>query len=268
MASHEPAQRRLCAVIPPPFIVLRIALILLILGFWEFAPRFNLIDAANFPSLSTVVHTLFELFREQRFLDSLLATAGRVVLAFVIAAPISVVIGIIIAETVFLDRIVSPYIYLAMAVPQSIFLPIFIFAFGIGTLEKTIYGMTHVALVVLINTIAAVRSVPSGYLLAARSFGATPVQIYWKFYVPAMLPSLLTGLRLGLILDVIGVLVAEMYASQDGLGQLILSWSESFRMKEMLGTVLLISICTIAVNELLRGWENHLGRWRASLSER
>lgn len=251
-----------------PFVILRIALILVILAFWELAPRLGWIDTQTFPPFSEVVSTLVHLFGQVRFANDALATAGRVLAAFVIAAPLAIILGIFIGESLYLERAVSPYIHLAMAVPQSIFLPIFIFGFGIGFFEKVVYGATHVALVVLVNTIAAVRSVPSGYLLAARSFGATPAQIYWKFYIPAMLPYLMTGLRLGLILDVIGVLVAEMYASQDGLGQLILSWSEAFRMKEMLGAVMLISVCTIVVNETLRACELHLGRWRASLTDR
>jgi NitT/TauT family transport system permease protein len=116
--------------------------------------------------------------------------------------------------------------------------------------------------IVLINTIAAIRSVPSGYLLAARSFGATTAQIYWKFYLPTMLPYLMTGLRFGFIMDVHGVLMAEMYASRDGLGRQIFAWAESFRNKEMLASVILIAICTITVNETLRACELRLGRWR------
>jgi NitT/TauT family transport system permease protein len=248
----------------PPFVLLRIGIIVAILALWEIAPRAGWMDAESFPPISEVVSTLFHLFGDPRFVSSALATASRVLVAFIIAAPIALALGIVIGETMYLERAVSPYIYLAMAVPQSIFLPIFIFAFGIGFVEKVVYGATHVLLVVLVNTIAAVRSVPSSYVLAARSFGATPAQIYCRFYIPSMVPYLMTGLRLGLILDVIGVLVAEMYASQDGLGQLILHWSEAFRMKEMLGTVVLISVCTIVINEALRSWEMHLGRWRTS----
>lgn len=246
-------------------IALRGVLVLAILVFWELAPRFGWVDPEVFPPFSEIVRTLLELLGQSRFRQYALVTAGRVLAAFVVAAPLSLILGIFIGERLHLERTLSPAIHLAMAVPQSIFLPIFIFAFGIGFVEKLVYGATHVVLVVLVNTISATRSVPAGYLIAARSFGATPAQTYWKFYVPAMLPYLMTGLRLGLILDVIGVLVAEMYASRDGLGQLILSWSEAFRMKEMLGAVVLISACTIAINESLRAWELHLGRWRASL---
>jgi ABC-type nitrate/sulfonate/bicarbonate transport system permease component len=123
----------------------------------------------------------------------------------------------------------------------------------------------HVVFIVLINAIAAVRSVPSGYRNAARSYGATAAQTYWKFYLPAMLPQLMTGLRLGLILDVHAVLLSEMYASRDGLGRQIFEWADAFRMKDMLAAVLIIALCCIAANETLRAVELRLGRWRTSL---
>lgn len=240
---------------------LRLVLIAVALAAWEIAPRLGWVDPELLPPFSTLLRTLAGLLGDDRFIYNALMSSGRVLAAFAIAAPLSVALGIFIGERLYLDRAISPLIHLAVAVPQSIFLPIFILAFGIGFTEA-IFGATHVVFVVLISTIAAMRSMPTGYLLAARSFGASAAQIYAKFYLPAMVPYLMTGLRLGLILDVHAVLLSEMYASRDGLGQQIFAWADNFRMKEMLAAVILVASCTILINETLRHCEHRLGRWR------
>jgi NitT/TauT family transport system permease protein len=78
-----------------------------------------------------------------------------------------------------------------------------------------------------------------------------------------MLPLILTGLRLGMIFCIIGVLLAEMYASRHGLGRLIFGWGEAYQVRELLAGILLISVLTIAVNEAMRVAEVRAGRFYA-----
>jgi ABC-type nitrate/sulfonate/bicarbonate transport system permease component len=120
--------------------------------------------------------------------------------------------------------------------------------------------------VILVNSFAAVRSIPIPLVAAARVFGATPTQIYTRIYLPAMLPLILTGLRLGMIFCIIGVLLAEMYASRHGIGRLIFSWGEAYQVPELLAGILLISVLTIVVNEAMRLAELHVGHFNARAS--
>jgi NitT/TauT family transport system permease protein len=76
-----------------------------------------------------------------------------------------------------------------------------------------------------------------------------------------MLPLVLTGLRIGMVLCIIGVLLAEMYASRSGIGRRIFGWGESAQIPELLAGILLVSILTIAVNETMRLAELHVGRF-------
>ena len=152
------------------------------------------------------------------------AHRNEVAVAFLVAAPLAVSTGFLLGERVHLAEAFNPVVHFILAVPQSIFLPVFILAFGIGFLEKVLFGVTHAYFVILINSFAAVRSVPRPLIAAARVFGATHAQIYTRIYLPAMLPLILTGLRLGMIFCIIGVLLAEMYASRRGIGRLIFGW--------------------------------------------
>jgi NitT/TauT family transport system permease protein len=149
----------------------------------------------------------------------------------------------------------APALHLLLSIPKSIFLPIFIFAFGIGFLQKVIFAVTLAFFIVVLSGIAAARSVPAGLTTAARSFGATRAQIYLRIYLPAMEPLILEGMRMGLIFTVTGVLLAEMYGSPRGIGRVIFAWGEMFRMRELLAGVLLVVLITILCNEALRSIE-------------
>ena len=99
---------------------------------------------------------------------------------------------------------------------------------------------------------------------AARSFGATRLRIWLSIYLPAMAPHVITGLRVGMIFNIIGILLAEMYASQSGLGMLLLRWSESYEVNQLMAATIFISVVTILINEAMRLWEAGVGRWQSA----
>lgn len=242
------------------------AIAALLIG-WEVTSRLAWVDPALLPPASMVLEALWALLRDDRFLADLAITGLEVLAAFGIAAPLALSSGFLLGERLHLGQVINPFIHFGLAVPQSIFLPIFILLFGIGFLSKVVFGMTHAYFVIVVTTVAAVRSVPAPMLLAARSFGATSGQIYLRVYLPYMLPLIVTGLRLGMILAVVGVLLAEMYASRRGIGGLILAWGERSEITQLLAGIVLISVLTIAMNEAMRFFEFRAARWQRAMSQ-
>lgn len=230
-------------------------------GGWELVGRLRLVDPDLLPPLSEVSALLWGFLQDPRFIADLGLTASEVAVAFIIAAPLAISTGFLLGERVHLAEAFNPLVHFILAIPQSIFLPVFILAFGIGFLEKVLFGITHAYFVIVVNSFAAVRSIPRPLVSAARVFGATPAQIYTRIYLPAMLPLILTGLRLGMIFCIIGVLLAEMYASRRGIGRLIFSWGESYQVPELMAGILLISVLTVAVNETMRLAELRVSRF-------
>jgi len=233
----------------------------ILLGGWELIARLDLVDPELLPPFSQVCAILWQFMHDPRFTADLGVTAGEVGVAFLIAAPLAVTSGFLLGERLLLAEAFNPVVHFILAVPQSIFLPVFILAFGIGFLEKVLFGITHAYFVILVNSFAAVRSIPHPLIAVAHVFGATPAQIYTRIYLPAMLPLVLTGLRIGMVLCIIGVLLAEMYASRSGIGRRIFGWGESAQIPELLAGIMLVSILTIAVNETMRLAELHVGRF-------
>ena len=109
---------------------------------------------------------------------------------------------------------------------------------------------------------AAVESVKADHVLVARSYGATRMQILTRVYVPSMMPILLETLRISMIFNFTGVMIAEMYASRTGIGHLIANWGENFQMPQLFAGVILLAAVAIAFNETVRCLEARCSTWR------
>lgn len=227
-------------------------LVALLACVWEAASRLGWADPRLLPPFGDVVSVLIRLLQDSRFLGDLALTLQEIAVAFVIVGPLGLAVGFFLGESQTAYRLLSPLLNLLLSVPKSIFLPIFIFAFGIGFLQKVIFAVTLAFFIVILSGIAAARSVPAGLVMAARSFGATRGQIYLRIYLPAMEPLIIEGLRMGMIFTITGVLLAEMYGAPRGIGRVIFAWGELAKMPELFASVFLVVVLTIIFNEVLR----------------
>jgi NitT/TauT family transport system permease protein len=241
--------------------------ILALAALWEVAGTRKWVDPDLLPPLSKVLDVLWGLLGDRRFQQDMGATVSEVAVSFAIVAPLGIALGFFLGERQRLYRAVAPTVHLFLAVPKSIFLPIFILGLGIGFGQKVAFAVTLAIFIVLVNAIAAVHSVPKGLVTAARAMGATRRQTYLRIYLPAMLPLIIGGLRLGLIFTVTGVLLAEMYAAQRGIGRAIFAWGESYQMAEVLAAVLLVVVVTILANEIMQQCENYSRRRSGTIGQ-
>jgi ABC-type nitrate/sulfonate/bicarbonate transport system permease component len=223
---------------------------------WEAASRMGWADPRLLPPFGDVIRVLIKLLQDPRFLGDLALTLQEIAVAFLIVGPLGLAVGFFLGESEAAYRMLSPILHLLLSIPKSIFLPIFIFAFGIGFLQKVIFAVTLAFFIVILSGIAAARSVPAGLVMAARSFGATRRQIYLRIYLPAMEPLIIEGLRMGMIFTITGVLLAEMYGAPHGIGRVIFAWGELAKMPELFASVLLVVALTIIFNEILRLFED------------
>jgi NitT/TauT family transport system permease protein len=229
-----------------------------LVGLWELATATGRVDPALLPRPSDVALALAALAGDAAFRGHAAITAGRVLAAFAIGAPLAIALGCLIGESVALRRNLGPMVSFLLAVPQSIFLPVFIQLLGVGALQKIVFGVTHIVFVLAVTTIGAVQAVPRAQVLALRSFGASRRQIYTRLYLPAMAPLLVNGLRIAMIFNVLGILIAEMYAAQSGLGLLLTRWGEDYQIRKLMAAVVLVSAVTILFNEAMRACEARL----------
>jgi NitT/TauT family transport system permease protein len=243
-------------------ILARLALLALVLGAWEILPRAGIANALILPPLSDVLRVLVEILGRPQVHEAILVTASEVVVAFIIAVPLGTAIGVLAAESDYFGQIFKPMLFYVFSVPKSIFLPLFILTFGIGFPQKVAYAAFSTLFIVIMSATAAVESVKADHVLVARSYGATRGQILARVYVPSMMPVLLEALRISMIFNFTGVMIAEMYASRTGIGHLISNWGENFQMPQLFAGVILLAAVAIAFNEAVRWLETRCSTWR------
>ena len=246
----------------PQIIGARFALLAAVLAAWALLPRYGVLDPRLLPPLGDVLEMLIKQLGRPQVHEAIGVTALEVIVAFVIAVPLGAAIGVAAAEFEYFGQIFKPMLFYVFSVPKSIFLPMFILMFGIGFQQKVAYAAFTTAFVVLMSAAAAVESVRSDHIMVARSYGATRTQILLRVYVPSMLPILLEALRIAMIFNFTGVMIAEMYASRTGIGHLIANWGENFQMPQLFAGVIVLSAVAILFNECVRALEARCSTWR------
>jgi NitT/TauT family transport system permease protein len=240
----------------------RIAIVVAIFALWEFLSRTGIVNPRLLPSASDTLATLGDLLQRASVRKDLAVTATEVLTAFALAVPFGTLIGFLIAENRYFAEVAKPLLFFAFSIPKSIFLPMFILVFGVGFSQKVGFGFFSTIFIVIMSTTTAVESVKMEHLTVARSYGATPVQTAFRVYLPSMLPVLLEALRISMIFNLTGVILAEMYASRDGIGHQIATWGENFQMKQLLAGVVMIAAIAMTFNELVRWVETRCSHWR------
>jgi ABC-type nitrate/sulfonate/bicarbonate transport system permease component len=240
----------------------RFAIVAAIFAVWELLSRTGIVNPRLLPPASDTLAMLADILGRSSVRSDILVTGAEVLTAFVIAVPVGALIGILIAENRYFAEVAKPLLFFAFSIPKSIFLPMFILVFGVGFMQKVGFGFFSTIFIVIMSTTAAVESVKPENLLVARSYGATLAQTVWRVYIPSMLPVLLEALRISMIFNLTGVMLAEMYASREGIGHLIANWGENFQMRQLLAGVLMVAAIAIAFNELVRWVETRCSHWR------
>ena len=243
-------------------ILIRLLLLALFLGAWDVLPRSGVINPLLLPPFGDVITTLVQILARPQVHEAILVTSAEVIVAFVIAVPLGAAIGVALAESDYVGQIFKPLMFYVFSVPKSIFLPMFILIMGIGFQQKVAYAAFSTVFIVIMSATAAVESVKADHLLVARSYGATRAQIIGRVYLPSMMPVLLEALRLSMIFNFTGVLIAEMYASRTGIGQLIANWGENFQMPQLFAGVVFLATVAIVFNETIRWLEARCSVWR------
>jgi ABC-type nitrate/sulfonate/bicarbonate transport system permease component len=233
-----------------------------LLAIWEAASRFGVLDPDSAPAPTTVLAAGADLVVQQDLLRHLQVTLLYIVGAFAISMVLGVVIGVVLASSELVSRVSEGFLTFFLSIPKSVFLPLFIFMTGIGATQKIWFGVFTAVAVIVISTMAGIQSVDATLVKMARSIGISRYQMFSKVYLRSMIPILLEAARLGLILAITGVLLAEMYVSREGLGRLISTYSKTFDVAPLMAVIAIAALIGIFANEGLRRVERRNSRWK------
>jgi NitT/TauT family transport system permease protein len=207
----------------------------------------------------TVVYTL-QLLSSTSFYPHLAETGQAFAIALAIAISCGILIGFSLGLYRFAADVGEPVLVALYSIPKITLYPIVLLAFGIGMPAKIAFGAIHGIVPVAIFTLGAVRSLNPVYAKAARVMRLAPAQVVSRVLLPAAIPEIFTGIRIGFSLTLIGTLLGEMFASQRGLGYLLIQAIGLHNIKVIMAVTLLLVIIAVAASAALLAIDRRLRR--------
>ncbi len=246
-------------------IVLGLAGVLLVLGAWEAASQLKLGNAVLLSSPSAVARVAAGMYTSPSFLENLQVSGYEFAVGYAIAALVGLLLGLAVGWYRTLSDVVEPYITSLYSIPKAALLPLFLLWLGVGVESKIGMVFLWAVFPVVISTIAGVRALEGQFVRVARSFDASDGFLFRSVILPGTVPFILTGLRLSVARGLVGLVTAELYGANAGIGYLVTFNGAQFRIPQMLAGVVVIAAFGVGGTQLLYRVERAFDRWRPSI---
>src|SRR3989449_6368589 len=194
------------------------------------------------PAPWVVIGALLELARKGQLWIHVGATLERVAVGFGGGAVLALALGLLAGQVRAVRNVVEPVVELLRPIPPLAMLPLFIVWVGIGEGSKVGFITYATFFPMFVTTVHGVAQIDGRLLRAAQSLGARPRHLFFRVILPAALPDVLTGLRLGVALSFFVIVIAEFVGAENGLGYLINDGRNFFLVPQMLGAALLLGL--------------------------
>jgi sulfonate transport system permease protein len=237
---------------------------LLLLG-WEVASRSGAADPRILPPLEAVARTAASQFRDGLLIADLAASIGRDLAGFAIGASLGIVVGILLGLSRAADLLLRPSFDWVKQIAIFAWIPLISMWFGIGELPKIVFIALAAFTPVVLNVCEGVRGASHQLWEVGRVLTFTRWQFLRRLFIPAALPSMLTGIHLALIYAWLATVGAEYFMTAGpGIGGLIIEGRDRFDMSQVMLGVVLLGLVGYALNHAAGALEHRLLRWRAA----
>lgn len=231
-----------------------------VLLIWELTSG-TLVPATVFPPFSATLSEIIDLGTSADLYSNLLDTLVRGLAGVAIAVLIAIPLGLLMARSERVSRNLDPLISLTYPVPKSPLIPLVVFWLGMGHLSRVVLAITGAFLPIIISVYNGANGVNKEYLWVSRSVGLGRIQETYKVMLPAALPTILTGVRIGMIFSFIIVISSEMIMSQTGLGVLVVEFGQFGMYDRVFAVVFWIALLVAGLDRLFLLLSNYLLRW-------
>jgi len=238
----------------------QVGFLLGLIALWYFGTAVWGISQILLPNPVNVWRELEDVIRTGEFLPDLQVTLTEVAVAFALSCTSGVTLGYIISRSHYSIRVFEPLLAGAYSVPIILFLPLYVLFFGLGPWSKIALGTTISFFPIVLNTIAGFGYVERIYITAARSMGASDFQMFRHVLLPAALPVILTGLRIGFTVALLSILGSETIASLAGLGHRIVHLAEAMETPRMFAYIAFAVVIAALLNTVVTSLEQRARR--------
>jgi len=241
-----------------------VTIVVLLLA-WEAVPHLVAMSPGSklfFTTPGRIAATLWGMLASGEIWRPLRVSATAFALGLALAVAAGLPLGILLGRSRTLNAMLDPFVTAFNATPRLDFLPLLLLWFGLGMWSKVIIVFIGALFPILINTYEGVRNADKILINVVRSFGAKEWDIARLVVVPNALPYIVTGVRLAIGRAVLGVVVAEFFGSEEGLGVIMVRAASSYQVDVVFAGVVVFAALSLLMTSLVKTIESRLGSWR------
>lgn len=242
---------------------LRILVLALFLALWQVLSG-PVLDKTFLSRPSEILERLAEWIGDGTLLRHSLITLKEILLGFVIGAAVGALVGYVLASLSVVYEVLDPFMMALYSIPKVALAPLFIVWFGIGLEMKVILAAVSVFFLVFLNTAAGVREVDRGLIDAVRLMGGSTWDVIRKVVLPHSTGGVLTGLKVAIPYALIGAVIGELVASNQGLGYLINDSVSQFDIAGVFAAVAVLTVLAAVLNLIVGTVSTRLNKWKPS----
>jgi ABC-type nitrate/sulfonate/bicarbonate transport system permease component len=222
---------------------------------WYEASAHALVSPLLLPPFTETMGDLWQVLRQGLFWPDLRVTLEELAAAFSLAASAGVMAGFWVSRSRFTIQVFDPLFSALYVIPTILLFPLFVLFFGLGSGSKIAMGATIAFFPIVMTTTAGLGNVDAGLAKAMKSMGASDLQMFWLVLLPAALPVVLSGLRIGLMQAFLAILGGETIAALAGLGHQIVNFSDTMDTPCMFAYIVLVLCIAAGLNAIVTGLE-------------
>jgi ABC-type nitrate/sulfonate/bicarbonate transport system permease component len=241
-------------------LLLGIIPIALLIALWQALISFGYAPATLLPPPGRVFLRLAQQLGNREFQQEIAATLFRLFAGFAIAVVLGIGIGLAAAASPAVNAVVRPLVRVLAPLPKVALYPALLLLLGFGHESKIVLVAADALFPILLSTYYGASMVEQKLVWSAMAAGTPRHQILFRVVLPAAMPSVLTGCRIGLVISCIVVFLAEMITSTDGLGHVLVTAARTFQTVDMFVPLITISLLGLILNALLQALRSHLLR--------
>jgi ABC-type nitrate/sulfonate/bicarbonate transport system permease component len=234
--------------------------IALLIALWQGLVSFGVAPVALLPPPGLVFSRLAQQLVTVSFQQEIVATLFRLFAGFLIAVALGVSIGMVAAASPAINAIVRPLVRVLAPLPKVALYPALLLLLGFSHESKIALVAADALFPILLSTYYGASTVEQKLIWSAMAAGTPRREILLKVVLPAAMPSILTGCRIGLVISCIVVFLAEMITSTDGLGHVLITAARTFQAVDMFVPLITISLLGLILNALLQAARSYLLR--------
>ena len=241
--------------------LVQVGFLVALLLLWYLATNYWGVNRLLLPNPVSVWQQLLDVLRSGEYLPDLRVTLTELVIAFALSMSSGTIVGFFVSRRRFTVRVFDPLFAAIYSIPIILFLPLYVLFFGLGPASKIALGATISFFPIVLSTIAGFSNVDRTLVTAARSMGASDYQLFRYVLVPAALPVILSGLRMGFTVALLSIIGSETIASLAGLGHHIVQLAEGMDMARMFAYIVFVVAIAAVLNGIVSVLEARGRRW-------